>query len=471
MPDLSKEIIDNLNEKLTQLLADIGIKATPSFLDAGGSAAVFKVPTPEGARAFKVFDPKFINDPNNLAEKRRLELQERLIGHDCPFIVQTYRVVEAYNTAFIEMEFIEWPQLKKQLNLIPDDSVSVLINQLVDAVRYLEQKGIIHRDIKPENIHISEDFKNLKLLDLGVAREFEIDNGAAITDSNNLRPFLATAQYSSPEYLFRLDAPSTKLWNGLNLYQVGAVLHDLIMKKPLFNEEISLGNRWLVARAVLTKSPDFNDGQPERLAQLKSVAFRCLTKDIDARLSIVSWDDFISSSDTDPLKSLRSRLSKITLNTESANQETLKTKLAFERNRYFSRIIDKTRIELYSVCGPELPITVRTPPHSPENQAVFIFCTSKKSIIECRITFSWGADLQAQTAEINLSAKILADAAEGTEPTTESKCKAVCCGQIGSSENEAAMSVVNSIAAALTKGLDIIEASENLAHKSDLDLL
>lgn len=468
MPDLSQDTIEHLAKKLSNHLTDIGIKETPAFLDAGGSAAVFKVSTLEGTRAFKVFDPQFINNPNNQAEKRRLELQRRLIGHNCPFIVQTYRVTEAYETAFIEMEFIEWPQLKKQLNIIPDESVSKLINQLVDAVRYLELKGVIHRDIKPENIHISEDFKNLKLLDLGVAREFEIDNGAAITDTNNLRPFLATAQYSSPEYLFRLDEPSTKLWQGLNLYQVGAVLHDLIMKKPLFNEEIALGNRWLVARAVLTKLPDFNDGQPERLSQLKSVAFRCLTKDIDRRLSIVSWDDFISSADTDPLKSLRSRLVKTTLNIESSNQETLKARLAFERSSYFSRIIDKTRVELHAACGPELPITVRTPPHAPENQAIFIFCTSKKITIECKIAFSWEHGIQERAAEVKLSAKIAAPPTAGAAETT---CAAVCCGQIGSSENETAMCIVNSIATSLAKGLDIIEASEDQAPKSDIDLL
>lgn len=468
MPDLSKETITDLTEKLTKFLADIGIEATPLFLDAGGSAAVFKVPTLEGTRAFKVFDPKFINNPSNLAEKRRLELQARLIGHDCPYIVQTYRVTEAYETAFIEMEFIEWPQLKKKLAAIPDESVSTLINQLVDAVRYLEQKGVIHRDIKPENIHISDDFKNLKLLDLGVAREFEIDSGAALTDTNNLRPFLATAQYSSPEYLFRLDEPSTKLWQGLNLYQVGAVLHDLIMKKPLFNEEIALGNRWLVARAVLTKSPDFNDGQPERLAQLKSVAFRCLTKEIDARLSIVSWDDFISSTDANPLKSLRSRLVQNTQNKELSNQETLRARLAFERNSYFSKIIEKVRTELYSACGTELPITTRIPPHAPENQALFIFSTNKKITIECRLIFLWGSSLQERTAEIKLSARISAGTAEGA---AETKYSALCCGQIGSSENEAVVSITNGIAAALTKGLDILDTFDEPTNKGDIDLL
>ena len=74
------------------------------------------------------------------------------------------------------------------------EAVAPLITQLVEAVRFLEKLDIVHRDIKPENIHVSPDYKYLKLLDLGVAREFAEDDAGAVTDHGNLRPFLATAQ-------------------------------------------------------------------------------------------------------------------------------------------------------------------------------------------------------------------------------------------------------------------------------------
>jgi serine/threonine-protein kinase len=467
MPNLTDQTINDLKNRLLNYLADLKIASTPLFLDAGGSAAIFKVETSEGSRAYKVFDPQFINNNENQAEKRRLELQRKLIGHDCPYMVQTYRVDEAYDTAFIEMEFIEWPQLKKQLHLIPDINVSPLINQLIDAVKFLESREIIHRDIKPENIHISEDFKNLKLLDLGVARELEVDNSAAVTDAKNLRPFLATAQYSSPEYLFRLDEPSKKLWHGLNLYQVGAVLHDLIMKKSLFNEEVSLGNRWLVARAVLTKNPDFNDEQPERLSHLKSVAFRCLTKDIESRISIVSWEDFISTSDIDPIKSLRSRLVKTALIQETQNSDSLRTRLTFDRNNYFTKTLESIRSELHDVCGPELPITVRVPQQTQDNIAIFLFAHTKRTVLECKLSFIWKSGLQERTTDILLSSKLIID----NQQTPDTAQTAICCGYIDTSDSVAELTIVKYIAKILAGGIDIIETAENIEKINGLDLI
>ena len=307
MPALEQTVIDDLEGRLKRYLDSRGGYDAPKFLSAGGSAAVFRVEGASGIRAFKAFDPAFLSGTGGAAERRRMDIQRRLIGHSCTTLVQTFRIEEAEGTAFTEMEFIPWPQLTKQLAALPDSAVVPLISQLVDAVKFLETLNIVHRDIKPENIHVSEDFAHLKLLDLGVAREFEFpdSNDAAITDHGNSRPFLATAQYSSPEYLFRLDEPTKRLWNGLNFYQLGAVLHDLIAKRPLFDHEMQLGNRWLVARAVLTKTPTFIDHDPNRLLQLKVLSHRCLVKDLNTRLQLVGWDDFILEDSRDPRAALR----------------------------------------------------------------------------------------------------------------------------------------------------------------------
>ncbi len=206
MPSLDEPIIKALTDRLKAYLAAHGLDYDPTFLNAGASAAVFRVDTPGGVRAYKVFDPRFLAGDGGVAERKRLRLQEALIGHACEHLIEIYSVSEAEQTAFIEMEFCPWPRLSDSLPGIPDEEVPSLISQLIEVVQYLEDLGIVHRDIKPDNIHISPDFKNLKVLDLGVARVLDSGEGE-FTDRNHLRPFVATAQYSSPEYLFAWMSP------------------------------------------------------------------------------------------------------------------------------------------------------------------------------------------------------------------------------------------------------------------------
>ena len=349
MPALDPAVIADLTARLVKHLEVLGIETPPVFINAGGSAAVFKVETARGARAFKVFDPKFLQGESGPAERKRLELQRKLIGHPCQYLVTVHSIEEAEGTAFVEMEFCPWPQLSKCLSGVPDSEVPSLISQLVTVVRSLEELNIVHRDIKPENIHISQDFKTLKVLDLGVARVFEAaeSDDAAMTDRQNLRPFVATAQYSSPEYLFRLDEQTPRLWKALNFYQVGAVLHDLIMKSALFQDEVSLGNRWLVARAVLMKTPSFADASPIRLAALKALSARCLVKDLETRLQIVSWTDFDLEGPHDSLTRLRGRLQRRDAGSLDASSAALESRLRFDRTTFEKRFIEAVKLEPY----------------------------------------------------------------------------------------------------------------------------
>lgn len=466
MPDLSQEKIQDIEERLDKYLNKLDGYSNPKFLASGGSAAVFRVDSSQGFRAFKVFDPSLIGAEDHSPDRRRLSLQARLINHSCPFLIQTYRVDLEFGTAFIEMEYIEWPQLKNSLSEIPDEKVVPLIGQLVDAVKFLEKLEIIHRDIKPENIHVSPEFDRLILLDLGVAREFEIENGAASTDHENKRLFLATAQYSSPEYLFRLDAPSRQLWHGLNIYQVGAVLHDLIMKRPLFQDEIELANRWLVARAVLTKTPSFNDHNPGRLAQQKSLAARCLSKDINIRTATVSWDDFIFDSTENPLKRLRSAAIKSSTIAATAERDAFKAKLEFERTEFWIRVAERVRAEIQSACGPELPTKVKLP-FASSADLEFKVIKNTQVCIESIVSLEWNTELYAHTATVLISSRIiLLDQPNESTPTR----KVVCESAINENEDVLVANISSALANSIMAGVDLVAASQNLEDLHELDI-
>lgn len=469
MPDLSAEMIEDLTGRLSKFLSTKQGYSGIEFINAGGSAAVYKVGTPYGVRAFKVFDPKFVNDEESSKEKQRLALQERLINHDCETLVQTYSIETAEGTAFVEMEFVAWPQLKKNLKNVPDEAVTQLIKQLVQAVRFLENLNIVHRDIKPENIHVSTDWSRLKLLDLGVVREFDPGPDAAETDQGNLRLFLATAQYSSPEYLFRLDEPSATLWYALNFYQVGAVLHDLVMKEAIFQPEIDTGNRWLVAKAVLTKMPSFTDGNSARLAPLKSLARKCLTKDMDIRLQLVDWNDFSLLDSSETLISLRKRLSSRHVQGEEGDLR----QLAFDRDQFRDSLVAKVREQLISTCKTDLPLKFYSSAPGEQQSSDFVLNPLDGAYIGIRVILDWQTGLYLKTASVKVSAGIFTNDKEMgfsnlTQPT-------ICCVSIESNPEESALDICTAIAEVTGHALDIIDITapeqDQLARLNGKDLL
>ncbi|WP_416261609.1 protein kinase domain-containing protein [Gibbsiella quercinecans] len=466
MPALDEAVIDDVKNRLSEYLVKKDGFDSIEFLDAGGSAAVFKVTRGDNIRAIKVFDPKFFSGEGNLAERRRLQVQRRLINHNCPSLVQTYHADEAEGTAIIDMEYLAWPQLAKVLNKIPDDDVIPLIGQLVLAVRYLESLNIVHRDIKPENIHVSDDFKRLKLLDLGVIRAFDNIDEQGITDHGNIRPFLATAQYSSPEYLFRLDEPTEKLWRGLNFYQVGAVLHDLIKKEPIFHHEVSLGNRWLVARAVLSQKPIFSDANINRLSKAKALSLRCLSKDIDTRLSLVTWEDFKLEETSDPLASLKGRLSRsLTSQSNDFNNNEI-IRLKFERDAYVRKTNEKIRSELIDACGNQLPLVMTISDELLDVHFVFTYLRNWSLIF--KLNYRWGDGIYKTAALISLGAILVRAKIQEEEYSINLKpCLEV---KINEGEGDDVKTLSNEIALIIRRALDLIDTLPDDDSDINLDL-
>lgn len=459
MPALEDGVIQDVKQRLSRYLERLTGYGQPEYITSGGSAAIFKVDGKDGPRAFKVFNPVFFEGANAAGERKRLDVQRSTIGHSCPSLVRTYRVEEAEGTAIMEMEYLAWPSLDRHLADVPDDKVTLLISQLVDAVRYLEAQNIVHRDIKPENIHVSPDFAVLKLLDLGVARLIDADEAqdAASTDHGETRPFLATAQYSSPEYLFRLDQPSARLWKGLSFYQVGAVLHDLVMKRALFDHEMQLKNRWLVAKAVLTKPPSFSDDKPNRLLSLKALAGRCLVKDLDSRLSLVGWGDFSFEEASDPLKSLAGRLSKRMPTAGDHARQASATRLDFDRNEYVKRLVAAIRNELISICRTDLPLTLsQSEPEQPPS-VIFNFAAQQNYHIECLLEILWLGALHERSANVSLQARLTYDS-QGPDFQSDAG-KLVQHISIHDGEPEVGVTLAGDIAKVIGAALDLIEVN------------
>ena len=80
---------------------------------------------------------------------------------------------------------------KSKEDAIPIDVVKNIINQLIDAIKFIHSKNIIHRDLKPQNIFIMKNSYTVKLGDLGLARE--------LNKGNNADTLVGTFSYMAPE--------------------------------------------------------------------------------------------------------------------------------------------------------------------------------------------------------------------------------------------------------------------------------
>lgn len=176
------------------------------------------------------------------------------------------------------------------LSFVPREKIRAIVDQIARAALFLEQKGLCHRDIKSANIFVSDDFEQATLLDVSVLRDISCPVGTG-TDHGNRLPMIATARYSPPEYLFRLLEPSKESWHALNVYQLGALLYDLISREMIFEaeERICGDNRYRFAWIVATVNPEASADDVDR--DLLDLTRRALDKDWERR-STISLSDF-----------------------------------------------------------------------------------------------------------------------------------------------------------------------------------
>jgi serine/threonine protein kinase len=111
-----------------------------------------------------------------------------------PFIVNLDYAFQTDSLAIMVLGLATAGDLQKALNRAPDeklpeDRVRFYVAEIVLALSYLHQMGLMYRDLKPNNILLNED-GHIQLVDLGgVADEYGLTLGQ--NDGNNLIPLFA----------------------------------------------------------------------------------------------------------------------------------------------------------------------------------------------------------------------------------------------------------------------------------------
>ena len=132
-------------------------------------------------------------EDEQFVERFRREAQSAA-GLNHPNIVAIYDRGVAEGTYYIAMEYLEGPTLKDVIDerggLEPNRAID-FATQILAALRFAHNHGVVHRDIKPHNVVVSRDGR-LKVTDFGIAR-------AGASQMTEVGSIVGTAQYLSPE--------------------------------------------------------------------------------------------------------------------------------------------------------------------------------------------------------------------------------------------------------------------------------
>jgi serine/threonine-protein kinase len=249
-----------------QILAPIG---------AGGMGEVYRALDTKLGRdvAIKVIPSAFAQDSDRMARFTREAQVLASLNH--PNIASIYGV----EAGALVMELVEGETLAGP---VPPDQALPIIQQLVDALEYAHEKGVVHRDLKPANIKVTPEGR-VKVLDFGLAKAMGSDPAAGDPDSSptlTMRAtatgmIIGTAAYMSPE-----QARGKPVDKRSDIFAFGAVLYELLTGRQAFGGETISDSLAM----ILTKEPDRQLLPASTPRGLRRLIDRCLEKDPKRRL-------------------------------------------------------------------------------------------------------------------------------------------------------------------------------------------
>ncbi len=249
-------------------------------IGSGGMAEVYCVEDQQLGRrvALKLLHRRFADDEQFVERFRREASSAAGLSH--PNIVGIFDRGEWDGTYYIAMEFVEGRTLKdivRERGAAPPEAAADITLQILRALRFAHQRGIVHRDIKPHNVLIDNDGR-VRVADFGIAR-------AGVSDMTETGSVMGTAQYLSPE-----QAQGKPVDARSDLYSTGVVLYELLTGRVPFDAESPVS----VALMQVSEPPvPPMEVNPEVPPALDAVTMRAMEKDPARRYQ--DADEFIAA--------------------------------------------------------------------------------------------------------------------------------------------------------------------------------
>ena len=171
-------------------------------LGSGGMGEVYRARDSKLGRDvwLKVLPAEFARDAERVVRLKREARVLASLNH--PNIAAIYGLEEAEDVCALAMELVEGPTLAARIGkrAMAQEKALPIAKQIVEALEYAHERGIVHRDVKPANVKLTAE-GTAKLLDFGLAKTLEgaIGSPAETVEGTRSGAVMGTAAYMSPE--------------------------------------------------------------------------------------------------------------------------------------------------------------------------------------------------------------------------------------------------------------------------------
>jgi tRNA A-37 threonylcarbamoyl transferase component Bud32 len=215
--------------------------------------------------------PDLASDPAVVQELMdRFVRESRAAGRlSHPGIVAVYDADAWDGRAAIIMEYVEGETLGPIIDRgrLPVPTAVAIADQLLDALSYAHQRGVVHRDIKPDNVFITMDGR-VKLADFGVAY---IADAGRLTKVGTI---VGTPGYMAPEQIRNGPVDERS-----DVFSAGVLTYEMISGRNPFGATDGLSLTEIMQRVVMFDPPVLDGSLPGLTPQLRAVVDRALAKD------------------------------------------------------------------------------------------------------------------------------------------------------------------------------------------------
>ncbi len=273
--------------KVRQALS--GVYSIERALGAGGMATVYLATDLKHRRkvAVKVMRPELAQ---TLGADRFLREVEIAAALSHPNILPVYDSGRAGEILYYVMPMVEGESLQEKLaknRQLPIEEALRIGAEVIEALAYAHERGIIHRDIKPANIMLARG--HALVADFGIARAMDAEGSITKTGLA-----VGTPQYMSPEQAMGAGGVDGRA----DIYAMGAVLYEMLAGEPPFTGPTAQA---IIARSLVDRPRNLSSTRVTVTAALAAVVDRALAKSpADRYQTAEDLGAALQTSSTDP---------------------------------------------------------------------------------------------------------------------------------------------------------------------------